>query len=756
MERSLGDETRLILYALQSQAELGPCEPRSRWGMSAEDRAKHETWANLGKMEPHEAMRLFVKLLDDERPGWWKRSASASAPVPGSGPGGGGASRREDAARHATSPIRAVARVHEPRPREGRARDAAVTDGWDSNLARGVWVTIPHGTHPTEIPVSAPPPRYRHASCVVGDEMFVVGGSDAKGRLCKGADLFHVLNTKTGAWRSVATKHLRPCAGARLVTRGGNAYLVGGNVERLADAETEPGASPSGRPRGVDESDGDGDGEFLDVSRIAFSFDASTGLETAAFVVLETAAEAGTRKPRRRRGHTATLVPGSDALVVFGGEDENRRFLNDARVLDMRALRWRTAYEGDVQNAWGLFGGLFGGAFAGGRDPRAPAPRAEHAAAAFWARDDAFETSDASDGEDESEPGPTKKNASTASPSAPSSAPSARATLLVLGGAGASGACFDDAHALDVATGRWTVLRLDAYTKAESQKRCPDEGGGVAVRGPGARAGHASCVFLGQYLCVVGGGNDTTDRGEHAEASVLDLRSMAWLGPPRAFAAPPGAGEGLSLCALETARGGGDDARLVAFGGYDGTRCRNETHAFRVPLAFLEADDEENHVEVDVQSAPARRARTGEPRRSLWARFLDPGPAEPAEPAEPADPAAPADPAGFASADEREKTRDADAGASSRVDALARDNLRLRRENARLAEALAEARRAAAAAEAEALAARESLSALAKDSSRKEAAERVSRANAGMMIENARDEKDEEDPESRRGWLFGL
>ena len=61
-----GDETRLILYALQSQAELGPCEPRSRWGMSAEDRAKHETWANLGKMEPHEAMRLFVKLLDDE------------------------------------------------------------------------------------------------------------------------------------------------------------------------------------------------------------------------------------------------------------------------------------------------------------------------------------------------------------------------------------------------------------------------------------------------------------------------------------------------------------------------------------------------------------------------------------------------------------------------------------------------------------------------------------------------------------------
>ena len=63
MEASFGDETRLILYALQSQAERGPCEPRSKWGMAAEDRAKHETWANLGKMEPFEAMRLFVKLL---------------------------------------------------------------------------------------------------------------------------------------------------------------------------------------------------------------------------------------------------------------------------------------------------------------------------------------------------------------------------------------------------------------------------------------------------------------------------------------------------------------------------------------------------------------------------------------------------------------------------------------------------------------------------------------------------------------------
>jgi hypothetical protein len=285
-------------------------------------------------------------------------------------------------------------------------------------------------------------------------------------------------------------------------------------------------------------------------------------------------------------------------------------------------------------------------------------------------------------------------------------------------------------------------------------------------------------VFLGRYLCVAGGGNDTAERGEHAEASVLDLRSMAWLAPPRAFAAPPGAGEGMSLCPLE--RGG--DACLVAFGGYDGTCC-GETHALRVPAAFLDGDEGGR-----TRAEGVDKNMTRGPRRSLFGRLLDPGPG-------------PATTSDERKRNDEDEKADAEAAPSlGRVEVLAQDNLRLRQENARLAEvasraertsaatrarleasekraaeadaALAEARRAVAALEtslSDERAAREGerdLAARELEASQKKAAEWRAKASQKGGEEQETTEttpeqeeesdEEEEDPESRRGWLFGL
>jgi len=40
VERTASDETKLLLYALRSQATSGPCVIQSKWGMENEARAK--------------------------------------------------------------------------------------------------------------------------------------------------------------------------------------------------------------------------------------------------------------------------------------------------------------------------------------------------------------------------------------------------------------------------------------------------------------------------------------------------------------------------------------------------------------------------------------------------------------------------------------------------------------------------------------------------------------------------------------------
>ena len=783
VEASFGDETRLILYALQSQAERGPCEPRSKWGMAAEDRAKHETWANLGKMEPFEAMRLFVKLLDDERPGWWKEDAGApgggtSASVR-AGPGGAAETdtRREEETRVIVSPVRAVARNHS-RARESRAApggddsrdddDDEKRNAWVSNLKRGVWVTNPG----SKMFDPAPPPRYRHASCVLGDELLVFGGADARGRLCKGADLFFVLNARTGAWRSVATRRARPCAGARLVVFDGNAYLVGGEVEKPDD----------------DDDDDDDDDAFLDVSRIDFSTDASTGSETATFVALNATAAAGTRKPRRRRGHTATVVPGTDTLVVFGGEDDSRRFLNDARVLDMRALTWRTAYEGESAPA-GFFGGLFFGAVGGKtpEDPRAPAPRAEHVAAAIWARNDAFEetgetgeTRETLD-EDEDDASVSKKRSAESGPGP--RADSARATLLVLGGAGASGACFDDAYALDLVTGRWTVLALDAYATPADGADGPDgilhtESSGVhshsSKPGPArARATRRACSWGGTcawwaaetippsaastlrrpcWTCARWRGSRRSARSPRRPARARACRCVPWSAEATPASSPSGDTTGRaaakrtrSACPRRswTATKAGEQvwrrglkktrplvSRVGRCSGGFWTRDRDPRRLPTNARAEAEALPStkkpprrraESRFSRRITCASGRRTR-GSPR---WHRV----------------------PRGRARRCAR--AREASEKRAAEADA-----------------ALAEARRAIAALETSLSAERASrenerdLAAKELEASQKKAAEWRAKAGGGEEQETTPEEEEsdeeEEDPESRRGWLFGL
>ena len=63
----LSDERRLVLHALQQQATLGPCTSSKPWGWNVVESAKHDAWSHLGNMSSVEAMRLYVKALEEDQ-----------------------------------------------------------------------------------------------------------------------------------------------------------------------------------------------------------------------------------------------------------------------------------------------------------------------------------------------------------------------------------------------------------------------------------------------------------------------------------------------------------------------------------------------------------------------------------------------------------------------------------------------------------------------------------------------------------------
>ena len=62
----LTDETQLVLYGLARQVAEGPCTDAKPWGWNSLETAKWTSWSGLGDMSPVEAMRLYVRTLEED------------------------------------------------------------------------------------------------------------------------------------------------------------------------------------------------------------------------------------------------------------------------------------------------------------------------------------------------------------------------------------------------------------------------------------------------------------------------------------------------------------------------------------------------------------------------------------------------------------------------------------------------------------------------------------------------------------------
>ncbi|KAJ7977955.1 acyl-CoA-binding domain-containing protein 4 [Quillaja saponaria] len=313
--------TALLLYSLFQQATIGPCNTPEPSSWKIYEHTKWGSWNQLGNMSHTEAMRLFVKILEEEDPGWYSRvSSSVLEPVvepvvdvPIS------TYKVEPIIENGNSyPETKTISSENGNLIETQDKDVVV-EGFASVVVYDQWVAPSvSGQHPKS--------RYEHGAAVVQDQMYIYGGNH-NGRYLN--DL-HVLDLRSWGWSKIEAKFgaetpdsppvtLVPCAGHSLIPWENQLLSIAGHTKDSS--------------------------ESIHVK----AFD----LQTSTWSTLKTYG----KPPVSRGGQSVTLV--GTSLVIFGGQDAKRSLLNDLHILDLETKTW------DEIDAVGV----------------PPSPRSDHAAA---------------------------------------------------------------------------------------------------------------------------------------------------------------------------------------------------------------------------------------------------------------------------------------------------------------------------------------------------------------------------------------
>lgn len=252
-------------------------------------------------MASTEAMRLFVKILEEEDPGWYSR---VSEPV--------------------------VEHSSEMRKSKLESSDEkAISDG--TSIPESKHITIENGDHvetqdkdiimeglgaisvydnwvKPSISGAHPKPRYEHGAAVVKDKMYIFGGNH-NGRYL--SDL-QVLDLRSLMWSKIDAKvskgssesstpaQVSPCAGHSLISWDNKILSVAGHAKDPSETVTVKEFDP----------------------------------HTLTWSDLRTYG----KPPISRGGQSVTLVGAT--LVIFGGQDAERSLLNDLHILDLETMTW--------------------------------------------------------------------------------------------------------------------------------------------------------------------------------------------------------------------------------------------------------------------------------------------------------------------------------------------------------------------------------------------------------------------------------
>lgn len=243
-----------------------------------------------------EAMRLFVRTLEEEVSEWWSPELMEEEIFKSADMSDGKQEEEQEGLRKDTSGSESVV----------KRRSVAEV------LVEGSWVS------PYIDETRRPAPRYEHSAALVGNLLFLMGGNYA-GRYLSDMWCFDL---ESLCWSRISGKQnaeegertaFPASAGHVAVPYNGDVLLIGGH-ERL---ERTKGKVKEFSPMNV------------------YSF----GAVSKEWSLVETSVEDGLSSgPLQRGGHSGSLI--GSKVYIFGGETPNRSPLDELWVLDLESMTW--------------------------------------------------------------------------------------------------------------------------------------------------------------------------------------------------------------------------------------------------------------------------------------------------------------------------------------------------------------------------------------------------------------------------------
>ncbi|OAY82431.1 Acyl-CoA-binding domain-containing protein 4 [Ananas comosus] len=297
------NDVALLLYGLYQQATVGPCNVPKPRAWNPVENSKWTSWHGLGNMAPAEAMRLFVKILEEEDPGWYSRVPEFTIePI-------------VDVQMHNPKPEAALESaapnsIPFPEPKTISTENGSALETQDKDVVMEGLGSIRNYDHWTAPSVTRqhPKPRYEHGAAIVGEKMYIFGGN-YNGRYLSDLQVLDLRSltwskieakTQAGSPESSSTIAVSPCAGHSLISWEGKILSIAGHTK-----------DPS---------------ETVSVKEFDPRTSTWSNLKTYG------------KPPISRGGQSVTLV--GTTLVMFGGEDAKRSLLNDLHILDLETMTW--------------------------------------------------------------------------------------------------------------------------------------------------------------------------------------------------------------------------------------------------------------------------------------------------------------------------------------------------------------------------------------------------------------------------------